>query len=134
MSGPVWKTFMGGCDCLKRFYGQVLVGVTECRLVGKMVKPIFFSSIKEITALLKEINRLLSKGMSNIYLKLLLRKRDVLKTYISHVQKVSVQVSFLGAPTHADINEFSNFQLFCCNLKIRGLAAKLFVNFLLFSF
>ena len=30
----------------------------------------------------KEINRLLSKGMSNIYLKLLLRRTDFLKTSI----------------------------------------------------
>ena len=59
--------------------------MTECRLVVKMVKPIFFSSVKEITGLFKEINRLLNKGMSNIYLKLLLSKRDLLKTYISHV-------------------------------------------------
>ena len=29
----------------------------------------FFNSIKEIDRLRKEINRLLSKGMSNIYLK-----------------------------------------------------------------
>ena len=48
-----------------------------------------FSSVKKIikllkerNRLLKEINRLLSKAMSNIYLKLLLRKSDVLKTSI----------------------------------------------------
>ena len=38
----------------------------------------FFNSIKEINRLRKEITRLLSKGMSNIYL-----KTDVLKTSIS---------------------------------------------------
>ena len=36
-----------------------------------------FNSIKEINRLSKEINRLLSKGMSNIYLKVYL---DFLKT------------------------------------------------------
>ena len=34
----------------------------------------FFNSIKEINRLRKEINRLLSNKMSNIYLKLLLRR------------------------------------------------------------
>ena len=38
-----------------------------------------FNSVKEINWLSKEINRLLSKGMSNIYLKVYL---DVLKTWI----------------------------------------------------
>ena len=43
----------------------------------------FFNSIKEINRLRKEISRLLSKGMSNIYYKLLLRRKiDVLKTSI----------------------------------------------------
>ena len=40
-----------------------------------------FNSIKEINRLRKEINRLLIKGMSNIYLKVS-RKTDVLKTSI----------------------------------------------------
>ena len=40
----------------------------------------FFSSVKEINRLLKEVNRLLSKGMSGIYyFKLLLRKSDLLQ-------------------------------------------------------
>ena len=42
----------------------------------------FFSSIKEINRLLKGINRLLSKGMPNIYLKVTIEKTDVLKTSI----------------------------------------------------
>ena len=41
-----------------------------------------FASVKEINVLRKEINRLLSKTMSNIYLKDTLRKTDVLKTSI----------------------------------------------------
>ena len=39
----------------------------------------FFNSIKEINRLRNEVNRLLSKGMSNIYFKkLLFRKTDIL--------------------------------------------------------
>ena len=34
----------------------------------------FFNSIKEINRLRKEINRLLNKGMSNIYLKVTIEK------------------------------------------------------------
>ena len=34
----------------------------------------FFSSINEINSLLKEINRLLSKGMSSIYFKVTIEK------------------------------------------------------------
>ena len=63
--------------------------------------------------------------------KLLLRKTDVLKNSIFKVKKVHFQVDFWGAPTDADIIEFSNL---CCNLKIRGLKAKLCVAFLLFLF
>ena len=35
----------------------------------------FFSSVKEINKLRKEMNRLLSKGMSNIYLKVIIEKK-----------------------------------------------------------
>ena len=42
---------------------------------------VFFQSIKEINKLREEINRLLSKGMSSVYLKdTIERKTDVLKT------------------------------------------------------
>ena len=44
----------------------------------------FFNSVKEINRFRKEINRLLIKGISNIYLKVT-RKTDVLKTSIFHV-------------------------------------------------
>ena len=46
---------------------------------------IIFNSIKEINRLRKEINRSLSKGMSNIYLKVTIEKTDVLKTLIFDV-------------------------------------------------
>ena len=35
----------------------------------------FFSSIEEISRLLREINRLLSKGMSNLYLKVTIEEK-----------------------------------------------------------
>ena len=40
------------------------------------------NSVKEINRLRKEINKLLSKGMSNIYLKVTVEKSDVLKASI----------------------------------------------------
>ena len=36
----------------------------------------FFNSVKEINRLRKEINRLLSKGMSNIYLKVAIQEKN----------------------------------------------------------
>ena len=41
-----------------------------------------FNPVKEISRLRKEMNGLLSKGLSNIYLKILLRKNDIHKTMI----------------------------------------------------
>ena len=61
-----------------------------------------FNSIKEINRLRKEINRLLSKGMSNIYLKVTIE--TFLKLRFSGFKKF-VTGSW-GAPTHADIIEF----------------------------
>ena len=58
-----------------------------------------------------------------------MRKSDLLKTLVLKVYTVRLQVSFLGAPTHADIIDF---QSSCCKLKIRDLGAKLWVAFLLF--
>ena len=42
----------------------------------------FLIQSKEANSLRKEINMLLSKGMSNIYLKCTIEKNDVLKTSI----------------------------------------------------
>ena len=42
----------------------------------------FCSSVKEINNLLKEMSRSLSRGMSNIYLKVTIEKSDILKTLI----------------------------------------------------
>ena len=77
--------------------------------------------LKEINRLLKEINRLLSKGMSN---------KGLLKSYYWEKKTYS----------NLRLSEFKkfvskillNFQTFCCNLKIRGLGARLWVAFLFF--
>ena len=63
----------------------------------------FFNSIKEINRLRKEISRLLSKGMSNIYLKVTIatsKNFDFLG-----LENLSPG-QFWGAPTHAEIIEF----------------------------
>ena len=57
----------------------------------------FFTSIKEINRLRKEINRLLSKGMSNIY--------SFQSFGFLNLKNLSPS-QFWGAPTHADIIEF----------------------------
>ena len=67
----------------------------------------FFNSIKEINRLRKEINRLLSKGMSNIYLKKSYygeKRRSQNFDFIS-LKNLS-QGEFWGAPIHTDIIEF----------------------------
>ena len=51
----------------------------------------------------KEINKLLSKEMSDIYLKVTI---ETFSNLIFCVLKICHQVSFWGAPTHADIIEF----------------------------
>ena len=71
----------------------------------------FFNPIKEINNLLKDINKLLSKGISNIYLKVIIEKKwHTLKLNLE-VKKVRLEVSFRGTPTHAVIIQFSNFLL-----------------------
>ena len=62
----------------------------------------FFNSIKEINRLKKEMIRLLSKGMPNIYLKVTIEMFS--KLQFSGFQKF--EISFWGAPTQTDIIEF----------------------------
>ena len=77
----------------------------------------FFNSIKEINKFRKEINRLLiSKGMSNNYVKVTIEKN------VSPGQ-------LWGAPA---TRISMNLKTSCCNLKIRGLQAKLCLGFLLY--
>ena len=66
----------------------------------------FFTSVKEANRLRKEINKLLSKGMSNIYFKVIIEKNS--KTFSKRrfsKFKTFVTGHFWEAPTHADINE-----------------------------
>ena len=63
----------------------------------------FFNSIKELNRLRKEISRLLSKGMSNVYLKVTIETFSQLGLQSS---KILSPDQFLGAPTLADIIEF----------------------------
>ena len=56
----------------------------------------FFNSIKEINRLRKETNRLLSKGMSIIYLKVTIETYSKLKDFLG-LQNLS-PIQFLGGP------------------------------------
>ena len=70
-----------------------------------------FIAFKTINRLLKEIDRLLSKGMSNICLKVTIEKKWHTQNFDFVSLKNLFQFSFLEAPTHADITEFSKFLL-----------------------
>ena len=64
----------------------------------------FFSSIKEI-------NRLISKRMSDVYLKVTIEKKWHTQNFNFLSLESSSPHQFLGASTHADVIEFSNFLL-----------------------
>ena len=85
--------------------------------------------IKEINRLRKERNRLLIKGMSNIYLKVTIETFSKLR--FSGFKKFATG-SLFGVLQLSQIS--LNFQTSSCNLKIRALGAKLCVAFLLFWF
>ena len=91
-----------------------------------------FNSIKEINRLRKEINRSLSKGLSNIYLKGSIEKKWRTQNFDFKSLKSSSKRSVFGKLQLTQ--KLLNFQTSCCNLKIRGLGAKLYVAFLLFLF
>ena len=79
-----------------------------------------FNSIKEINRFRKEISRLLSKGMPNIYLK------PTIETFSK--LRFSGFIKFLNRSVFGELQltQISlNFKTCCCNLKIRGLWAKL---------
>ena len=86
----------------------------------------FFNSIKEINRLRKEINRLLSKGLSSIYFK------DTIET-ISKLQFSGFNFFFTRSVSgEPELTQISlNFKTSCFNVKVRGLEAKLCVAFLL---
>ena len=73
----------------------------------------FFNLIKEINRLKKELNMLLSKEMSNIYLKVTTEEKK-------------------WRSQNFDFQGLKN--VLHCNIKVRALGAKLCVVFLLFSF
>ena len=55
----------------------------------------------------KEINRLISKGMSNIYLEVAIEKNFWKLWFSKYLSiKICFKVNFWAAPTYADINEF----------------------------
>ena len=86
-----------------------------------------FNSFKEISRLRKEINKLLSKGMSNVYLKPIIR--TLLKLRFSGFKKFVTRSDFEELQlTYISLD----FKTSCCNLKIRGPEAKLRLAFLLF--
>ena len=65
----------------------------------------FFNSVKEI-------NRLLSKEMSNIYLKVTIEEKNWRSQNFDFLGlKTLSSCQFWGAPTHADITEFYKFLL-----------------------
>ena len=65
-----------------------------------------FGPVKEINRLWKEIYRLLSKGISNIYLKVTIEKKWRTQNFDFLNLKSSSSGEFWRAPTHADIIEF----------------------------
>ena len=86
-----------------------------------------FNSFREINKLRKEINRLLSKGMSNIYLKVTIETFSKLR--FSGFKKFVIGLVF----EDLQFTQISlNFKTSCCNLKIRVPGAKLRVAFPLF--
>ena len=66
----------------------------------------FFSSVKEIIRLIKELNSLLSKRMSNIYLKVIIEKGLGSQNFDFLSLKNLSPGQNWGAPTHEDIIEF----------------------------
>ena len=87
----------------------------------------FLNSIKKMNRLRKEINSLLSKGMSNVYLKV---TNEMFAKLPNSKFKKFVTRSVFG---ELQITQVSlNFKTSCCNLKNRGLGTKLCVAFLLF--
>ena len=66
----------------------------------------FFSSVEEMIRLRKELNRLLSKGMSNIYLKVIIQNSLGSQNFDFLSLKNLSPGQFWKTPTHEDIIEF----------------------------
>ena len=87
----------------------------------------FSNSVKEINSLRKEINRLLIKKMSNIYLKVTI---ETFSKLLFSAFKKFVTWSVFGELQLTQIS--LDFKASCSNLKIRSLGAKIWAAFLLF--
>ena len=74
-----------------------------------------FHSIKEIIRIRKGIDRLLSKGMSNVYLKVTIETLSKLRFSF----KKFVTISVIGELQLTQIS--LNFKTSYCNLKTRGM-------------
>ena len=83
-----------------------------------------FNLIKEINRVRKEMNRLLSKGMSNLYIEVTIEKNWNSQSFVTSSVFGELQLTQISL----------NFKTSCWNLKIRGLGAKLCVAFLSFLF
>ena len=113
----MWKVFemIWCCDRFKRIRNDVSVYVKIRHNFWLSHENKFTVTLTDVLlSSVKEIYRLINKGISIIYLKLLLRKTDVVKTSIFQVEEIVLQISFWGHPTNADIIEFKTS---CCNFK-----------------
>ena len=67
----------------------------------------FFNSVQEINRLGNEINRLLSKGRSNIYLKITTEEKNRRSQSFDFLGLKNLSPGhFWGVPTHKDIIKF----------------------------
>ena len=80
----------------------------------------------------QKMNRLMSKGMTNIYLKVIIEKNWRSQNFDFLSLKNCVSGSVFGEFQPKQIS--LNFRTSCCNWKFRNLGAKLCVVFLLLKF
>ena len=95
--------------------------------------PVFFylMFLMNVICSNKGISKSISKGMSNIYLKVTIQKNWRSQNFDFLSLKNLFPDQILGSSkSRRDIIEFKSS---CCNLKIRGLGAKTCVAFLLFN-
>ena len=92
---------------------------TSIKEINRFRKEINTLLSKVINSLRKKINRLLSKRVSNIYLKVT-KKNWCSQNFDFISLKKCSEISFWGAPTHADMIEFQNYLLQLKNQKLRS--------------
>ena len=111
-------------DILRLIFGNMICCSTlRLRLFYPFYLCMFFNSIKEINRSRKEINRVLRKGMSSIFLKVTIEKKwdqfFKFKKFVSRSIFGDLQLTQIPL----------NFQSCYWNLKIRGLGKKLCLAF-----